>query len=216
MAYKSGNETKERIIHEARALFFRYGYTNTTYNQLATRAHVQLSTITYHFGSLEKLALYVYKEIIQERNQVFNQKFKEAFPDAPVPAQVFLSNRSLLDTYLRYPNYARFSAELSRKSEIWDSVHFSTNVEMLCEYYGVTWTEDEKVLFSALFLPFFTQVTNMKCTSDLAMDEIWRFYVEAQLRLLKVSKKETTRLLRSLEPIKDAIQLNVSKYFTFS
>lgn len=216
MTYRSGDETKERIIQEAKALFFRYGYTNTTYNQLATRAHVQLSTITYHFGSLEKLALHVYKEIIQERNRVFDQKFQETFPDAPVPAQVFLSNRTLLDTYLRYPNYARFSAELSQKSEIWESVHFSTNVEKLCEYYGVTWTEDEKVLFSTLFLPFFTHVTNIKYTANLEKDRIWRFYVEAQLRMLKVSRKETVRLLRSLEPIKDAIQINVNKYFSFS
>ena len=39
MTYRSGDETKERIIQEAKALFLRYGYTNTTYNHLATRSH---------------------------------------------------------------------------------------------------------------------------------------------------------------------------------
>ena len=49
------DDTRERILNAAEALFAEHGFANTSLRTITTRARVNLAAVNYHFGSKEAL-----------------------------------------------------------------------------------------------------------------------------------------------------------------
>lgn len=64
MKYKSGIETKRKIIEVSRKMFYEKGYEGTTIRDLAKENDIQPGAILYHFKSKEALYKHIYHEAI--------------------------------------------------------------------------------------------------------------------------------------------------------
>ena len=62
--YQAGDRTKSEILQGSKKLFYKKGYTNTTYNDISELLGINRALIPYHFKSKQSLALSVYNEIV--------------------------------------------------------------------------------------------------------------------------------------------------------
>lgn len=64
--YLAGEQTKRNILRESKKLFYKKGYTETTYNDISAVAKVNRALIPYHFKNKQILGLEIYNQIIAE------------------------------------------------------------------------------------------------------------------------------------------------------
>lgn len=64
--YLAGEQTKRNILRESKKLFYKKGYTETTYNDISSAAKVNRALIPYHFKTKQILGLEIYNQIIAE------------------------------------------------------------------------------------------------------------------------------------------------------
>ncbi len=64
--YLTGEQTRQTILKESKALFYEKGYHQTTYSHISVAANVNRALIPYHFQSKQILGLEIYHEIINE------------------------------------------------------------------------------------------------------------------------------------------------------
>ena len=64
--YLAGEQTKRNILRESKKLFYKKGYTETTYSDISSVAKVNRALIPYHFKSKQILGLEIYNQIIAE------------------------------------------------------------------------------------------------------------------------------------------------------
>ncbi len=64
--YLAGEQTKRNILRESKKLFYKKGYTETTYSDISTIAKVNRALIPYHFKNKQILGLEIYKQIMNE------------------------------------------------------------------------------------------------------------------------------------------------------
>lgn len=89
---RQGNDTRERILDTAEALFTRHGFEATTLRMITSAAHVNLAAVNYHFGSKEGLIQEVFRRRLgwlnQERLRALNE-LEAAAGGAPLkPSQI--------------------------------------------------------------------------------------------------------------------------------
>lgn len=59
------NETKKKIINQARILFSKHGFKGTSIRQIADESDVNIAAINYHFGSKEALYWSIISEVYE-------------------------------------------------------------------------------------------------------------------------------------------------------
>ena len=64
--YLAGEQTKRTILRESKKLFYKKGYTETTYSDISTVAKINRALIPYHFKNKQILGLEIYHQIITE------------------------------------------------------------------------------------------------------------------------------------------------------
>ena len=67
--YQAGEQTKQLILNESKILFYRNGYTGTTYSDISAAAKMNRALIPYHFKTKQSLGKAVIYEII---NSAYN------------------------------------------------------------------------------------------------------------------------------------------------
>lgn len=79
--YKSGRETKEKILNAARELFYEKGYKNTTYSDICDKAEVNTGTFHYHFQTKGKIAGIIYNNFMfnikEETAKLISSKYED-------------------------------------------------------------------------------------------------------------------------------------------
>ena len=63
--YQAGDRTKAEILQGSRKLFFKKGYSDTTYNDISELLNINRALIPYHFKSKQALALTIYNDITE-------------------------------------------------------------------------------------------------------------------------------------------------------
>ena len=66
-------DTKKAIVKEATALFYNYGFRDTSLEMIANELDINKQLITYHFGSKEMLGKYVFEQINQDHINVISE-----------------------------------------------------------------------------------------------------------------------------------------------
>lgn len=77
------HETKEKILHTARALFASKGYEGASVRHIAAEAGVNIAAVNYHFMSKEKLFLQVIELVFSETSNHIRARRNER-PDEKV------------------------------------------------------------------------------------------------------------------------------------
>lgn len=71
--YLAGEQTKYRILKESRKLFFKNGFTETTYDDICNTAKINRALIPYHFKNKQILGQEIYHKIIHDFNSTFDE-----------------------------------------------------------------------------------------------------------------------------------------------
>ena len=71
--YLAGEQTKRTILKESKKLFYKKGYTETTYSDISAAAKVNRALIPYHFQNKQILGLEIYQQIIAEFNELIDE-----------------------------------------------------------------------------------------------------------------------------------------------
>ena len=217
--YAAGNETKRKIEEAARTLFYRHGYNNTTYAQVAKLAGVNLGTIVYHFKSLDNLADIIYKDIVQQRKDVFVRKVDMFFePGTFSKSAIDLAQyRINTQTYADYPNYARFISERMLISSTWNSPAFDYSLYDICREYKLPITMHEYALQKYLFLPYATIAISAlnRGDIDMSVDEIYEYQVRIRLTSYGMKDEDIESLLNDVKTIAEKVKLQVSDKMMF-
>ncbi len=217
--YAAGNETKRKIEEAARALFYKHGYNNTTYAQVAKTAGVNLGTIVYHFKSLDHLADLIYKDIVVQRKDVFLRKLDTFFePGTFSRATTDIAQyRINTQTYADYPNYTRFISERMFISSTWNSPAFDYSLYNICRDYKLPITMNEYVLQKYLFLPYATIAISAlnRGDIDLTVDEIFEYQIRIRLQSYGMKNEDIESILKDVKMIADKVKLQVSDQMMF-
>lgn len=103
--YENGLETREKIIHACRKLFFEKGYAQTTFLDICREAHVNQGSIYYHFK--EKAELF---RVVEQEENLKNLEHARRLLPKGVPSYLELA----FDIYIYWhhfftdPAYRRF------------------------------------------------------------------------------------------------------------
>ena len=217
--YAAGNETKRKIEEAARSLFYKHGYNNTTYAQVAKLAGVNLGTIVYHFHSLDNLADIIYQDIVQQRKEVFVRKVDTYFePGRFSKSAIDLAQyRVNTQSYVEYPNYSRFISERMLLSSTWNSPAFDYSLYNICRDYKLPITMNEYILQKYLFLPYATIATSAynRGDIDLTVDEIFEYQFRIRLQSYGMKEKDIEDLLTDVRAIAEKVHLHVSEQMNF-
>ena len=217
--YSAGNETKRKIIEAARALFYQHGFHDTTYAQVSKVAGVNLGTIVYHYKSLDNLADIIYKDIVNERKEIYMQKLeryfgKNAFKRSTI---TFAQYRVNTQSYLDYPNYSRFVSERMLKSTTWESPAFDYSLYDICRDYKLDITKTEYVLQKYQFLPFAAIATTAVNNGaiDMSAKELCDYTFKIRLHSYGMKEEDIEQLLKDTDTIGNAIKLNIDGHMNF-
>lgn len=70
--YLAGEQTKRRIFKESKKLFYKKGFTETTYDEISTAAKINRALIPYHFKNKLILGQEIYNELTKEFTDSLN------------------------------------------------------------------------------------------------------------------------------------------------
>ena len=79
-------QTRERILDEAEALFALKGYHAVSVREITGAARCNLAAVNYHFGSKQNLYLEVYRQRWLPRAERVQQSFQNSLKAAPSPS----------------------------------------------------------------------------------------------------------------------------------
>ncbi len=213
--YKAGELTKEKILRVSRELFYRNGFENTTYVQISKKADVNLGTIIYHFKSLEGISRIIYDEIVEQRAEVIAKRIEETFPNNTINDSIksLAQYRINTQSYLDYPNYARFVSEQLFKSEVWNTPFFDLSLGNLCHDYGISVSPKEYELHKFLFLPFAALTTSSVNSGflDVTAKELCEYQFKTRLLSLGIDVPTQQVIFKKVDDIADAIRLTVDE-----
>lgn len=124
--YSIGNETKEKIIHACKQLFYENGVENTTFDNICALTGINRGLITYHFKGKSKIAAAIYAEFIEK----FDKECKEllATDDANI---LYVATEYLLYREVkRNKNFGRFYDAIEVTGDLYES-SLSLNIALI-------------------------------------------------------------------------------------
>lgn len=110
--YKTGRNTKEKIMEASKALFYEKGYNDTSFNEICAEAGVNSGLISYHFkGGKCEIAKKIYNELMI----YYQGKTLELFPGESNEVKMVLSLGMHQQIFYKDPKYRKFSSEFSKE-----------------------------------------------------------------------------------------------------
>ena len=94
--YTVGDKTKSNIINESRKLFYKKGYTETTYTDISKAADVNRALIPYHFKNKELLEKS--EDVIELKHNIANLRAKGKLEEAKNLEKLY-NNHPLVNNY---------------------------------------------------------------------------------------------------------------------
>lgn len=89
---KNNNQVKSNIVSSAWELFYRFGYENTTIDDIVHRAHVSKGSFYYYFSTKA--------DLLESLSYLFDRKYEELMEDMPSDLKpvdkLLLLNKELL------------------------------------------------------------------------------------------------------------------------
>ncbi len=108
--YKTGRDTKEKIMEASKSLFYEKGYNNTTFGEICRLAEVNSGLISYHFkGGKCEIARKIYNELML----YYQGRALELFPRETSEIKMVVSLGFHQKMFYKDEKYRRFSAEYS-------------------------------------------------------------------------------------------------------
>lgn len=157
----AGENTRERLLNAAEMLFAARGFDNVGLREIATEAGDPVSSITYHFGSRDRLI----ESVIGRRFTPINDKRLELLQQAEQKAgNKGASLPAILDAFIRPP----FNG---RNQDIATMLPILANCFMTMQHI----TEDLRTEFRVMLCAFLPRMRKL-CPKLTDEEFVWRFH----------------------------------------
>lgn len=107
---RSADDTRERIIDAAQAIFARDGFVGTKMQEIADRVGIQRPSLFYHFKNKEALFVAAHEQIFAKIEPVFRESLA---PNGDPFVQLDRVSRAVLAVMAEEPDVARMVARTS-------------------------------------------------------------------------------------------------------
>jgi len=107
---RQGDDTRDRIIDAAQAIFARDGFVGAKMQEIADRVGIQRPSLFYHFKNKEALFVAAHEQVFARIEPVFRESLA---PDGDPFAQLDRVSRAVLAVMADEPDFARMVARTS-------------------------------------------------------------------------------------------------------
>ncbi|MGN0437259.1 MAG: TetR/AcrR family transcriptional regulator [Lachnospiraceae bacterium] len=209
--YKTGNQTKEKIINETKILLYKQGFSKTTYDDISAAANINRALIPYHFKSKQVLGQTIYAEIIQQFEERFDSilDISEFSPD-------FISILHITAYYqlLQDEHFSKFVYELQADKDF--SVFMKESEASLLDgliHNNTKLSESEITILLASEVGMKKELFYLVNTSDIDINEAAKLQLYMLLSYAGYSKKKTEDLYNSAMQVINMLSFKITKNF---
>lgn len=216
--YKKSDDTKQKLLRSAKALFYEKGYFNTSIKDISESAGVNRALISYHFGSKEGLAVEISNELTRKILKEISKKIKML--DNPVDTLVLIALQFKQFALFRKnnANYRRFMVELARENVlVLGEKHIGFElVNAIQKEYDLDISEADKRLahFSITGIISSIMIVHdmglIDCTNEYASEK----EVEMLLKILDFDKMVIRQVIDESRKLSEKINIRIGKNFS--
>ncbi|MCM1499900.1 MAG: TetR/AcrR family transcriptional regulator [Clostridium sp.] len=213
--YLSGEQTRRRILKESKKLFYKYGYTETTYAHISAAAKINRALIPYHFQSKQALGEEIYQKIIKEFTDAIDNLLdtSQFSPDFICMLHTINYYRLLKDN----PKLSRFASQLLT-DETSTLFTVETGRKMLSEL-GSKFSlcdDEELTVLAKMNIGIQKEIIQMIHTSTTDTDRMAQIQLHMLMGYAGYSKKKTDELINAAFAVADLISFHVKNGFSIA
>ncbi len=209
--YIVGDKTKAAILKGSRKLFYKKGYTSTTYNDISALLNINRALIPYHFNTKLALAVSVYNEIINiaidEADGLLD--INELSDDLVSAFHIIIFYRLFSNKHLR-----EFSCDLINENSdiLYDIEQEKSIIKGLNNDYSMMDSTTELLIANSMSAVRYRLI---KCLDDeqVTPDNLAQQYIDFVLKYAGVTNDDIKELKDSAFQLADLIDCEVKSNF---
>lgn len=212
--YLAGEQTKRNILRESKKLFYKKGYTETTYSDISVAAKVNRALIPYHFKNKQILGLEIYNQIITE--------FYEMIDDVLDTSQFDTDFVSILHTVAYYrllasnKHFLQFLSELQSDEDA-ALFHADTEQKWLISLGSkfANLDEAESTILTQMSIGMKKESITMLTakSKELNADKVAHMHLHMLMRYVGYSAKKADELINAATEIANLLNFQIKNGF---
>lgn len=209
-SYTVGEQTKNKILTESKKLFYKNGYTKTTYSDISSIANINRALIPYHFKNKKILGIEIYRQIISDFYNIIDNVLDTSQYDSDFVAAIYtIFYYRLLSVN---PSFIRFISELQADE----------NATLFSEEYEKEFliqlgnkfknlNADELEILVQMHIGIKSRMVNLLCNqeSSLQVNEISRIHIQLLMRYVGYSAKKIDELINAAIEISSLLSFEI-------
>ena len=213
--YLSGEQTKRRILKESKKLFYKYGFTETTYAHISAAAKINRALIPYHFQTKQILGEEIYKRIIEEFTQTMDELLdtSQFSPDFIRILHTITYYRLLRDN----PKLSRFASQLltDQASSLFTVGDERKMLSELGSKFSLC-DDDELNILAKMNIGIQKEIIQMIHTSTADIDRMAQIQLHMLMSYAGYSKKKASELINAAFEVADLVSFHVKNGFSIT
>ena len=176
-----GQETKNKIVHTARGMFYEKGYQATSCSAISEAAGTNLGLINYYFRGKSEIGMLIYLDI----RSAFDRMTEGFEPELTGVKQFLFSCALELYLCLHCEPFGRFYLELTAEPAFHQKVELII-INVLMKYTQRTVNQEEALLSCLSIMaikPALVQYARQN-PGQISAEAMLRYYVEQQISVL--------------------------------
>ncbi|MDE5864846.1 MAG: TetR/AcrR family transcriptional regulator [Lachnospiraceae bacterium] len=211
--YLSGEQTKRRILKESKKLFYKYGFTETTYAHISAAAKINRALIPYHFQTKQILGEEIYQRIIADFTQTMDELLdaSQFSPDFIRILHTITYYRLLRDN----PKLSRFVSQLltDQASSLFTVEDGRKMLSELGNKFSLC-DEDELNILAKMNIGMQKEIIQMIHTSAADIDRMAQIQLHMLMSYAGYSKKKANELINAAFEVADLVSFHVKNGFS--
>lgn len=213
--YLTGEQTKRKIFKESKKLFYKKGFTETTYADISSAAKVNRALIPYHFKNKQVLGQEVYCKVVEEFKNAIDGilDISQFTPDFTTILHIVTYYR-LLETNTRF---SRFVFQLL-SDETTPVFTRDSEKELLLNLGSrfARFSDTELDILAQMDIGIKKELIRMLCLSEngVTADRIAGTHIHMLMSYAGYSAKKNDELIQAAFEVADLLSFHVKSGFT--
>lgn len=212
--YLVGEQTKRTILRESRKLFYKYGFEETTYNDISNAAEINRALIPYHFKSKQILGQMIFKQI----NEDFIAHLDTMVEiEQYIPEFIYILHKMASSRLLSNEKYRRFAMQIEEDASYMTNTLSSQETDL--QNLGSKAAKLDMATISAIAsmaAGMEREIIRKMCTTQEKSysDKITAISIHMVMNYIGYSKKKVDELIEIAIDLLDSYTFQIKSGFT--
>ena len=212
--YLTGEQTKQRIIDETRILFYKNGYTQTTYTDISTAAGINRALIPYHFQNKQVLGKTIFQNVLNELTNTLDTLLDISQFSADFASVLHMMTFCQL---LNNTNFVRFVSELQSDNNtcLFNEEQEQQQILSLGSKFSQL-PATELVTLTRLYIGMKKEMLQLVSDSKIGVNttDIITMQIEMLMGYAGYSKKKTDELVNAVAEVLQLFHFQIAEDFS--